>query len=279
LGQAFIAEARARGWPCSGVARSGADHAVDVTDAPAISALIRDTSPALIVNCVALTDHAACEERPGLAYRLNARTPGLLRRLARETGAQLVHISSDHFFSGDGPTPHDEHAEVTLLNEYARTKYRGERLALLDPAALVVRTNIVGMRGWPERPTFAEWALAAIENARPLTLFDDFFTSSMHVRACAEHVLDLASAGASGLVNVASSQVSSKLEFVRTLAHAVEVELRDVEVGSVRELVPRRAESLGLDVTRAQCLLDRGLPDLADTVAAIVDEYRTQRGT
>jgi hypothetical protein len=58
----------------------------------------------------------------------------------------------------------------------------------------------------------------------------------------------------------------------------VGADLRDVEVGSVRELVPRRAESLGLDVTRAERLLDRRLPDLADTITAIVAESRDRVG-
>lgn len=274
LGQAFIAEARARAMPCSGVARSGADHVVDVTDAQALRALICDISPAVIVNCVAVTDHALCEEQPALAFLVNARTPALLADLCGELGARLVHISSDHFFSGDGSTPHDESAAVKLLNEYARAKYAGERLALTDPRALVIRTNIVGLRRWPGRPTFAEWALDAIEHGRPMTLFDDFFTSSVHTRACAAAVLDLVNADVHGLVNVASSQVSSKREFLRALARALGANIDYAGTGSVRELVPPRAESLGLDVTRAQALLQRKLPNLADTITALMDEHR-----
>jgi len=274
LGQAFIAEARARGTPCSGVARSGADHAVDVTDAKALRELLCDTSPALIVNCVAVTSHAICEEQPAIAFLVNARTPALLAALCGELGARLAHISSDHFFSGDGSTPHDERAPVQLVNEYARSKYAGERLALTNPSALAIRTNIVGLRRWAGRQTFAEWAIDAIEHARPMTLFDDFYTSSMHTRACAGGVLDLAAAGVRGLVNVASSQVSSKREFVRALARALDADIDYAGVGSVREISPPRADSLGLDVTRAQTLLQRRLPDLADTIAAIVAEHR-----
>jgi dTDP-4-dehydrorhamnose reductase len=278
LGQAFMAEARARGMPCSGVARSGADHAVDVTDTQALRALLCDAAPAVIVNCVAVTSHALCEEQPELAFLVNARTPGLIAQLTAELGARFVHISSDHFFSGDGSIPHDEGVPVRLVNEYARSKYAGESLALTDPSALAIRTNIVGIRGWPNRPTFAEWALDGVENARALTLFDDFFTSSMHTRACAKQVLDLVSLGASGLINVASSRVSSKREFVQALAQAVGADLRDMQVGSVRELVPRRAESLGLDVTYAERLLGRRLPDLDDTITAIVAESRDRLG-
>lgn len=274
MGQAFVAEARERGQPCAGVARSGSDHDLDVTDGAALEAAVRDARPSAIVNCVAVTGLGACESNPAHAFDVNARVPALLAHIARELDAKLVQISTDHFFTGDGAKPHAEDADVRLVNEYARSKYAGERLALTDPGALVVRTNVVGLRGWPGRPTFAEWALEAVCSGRSMVLFDDYFTSSMSARAAATAILDLLSAGASGLVNVASSQVSSKRAFVRALASELRAELRGVRSGSVRELLPNRAESVGLDVTRAQRLLGRELPDLADTVAAIASEAR-----
>jgi dTDP-4-dehydrorhamnose reductase len=274
LGQAFIAEARARARTYWGIARSGSDRDVDLSDASALEALVNELQPATIVNCVAVTSLGVCEANPALALCVNARIPALLTQLARERDVQLVHVSTDHYFTGDGARAHAEDAEVKLVNEYARSKYAGERLALTGPTALVVRTNIVGLRRWAGRPTFAEWALEAVKGDRPMVLFDDFFTSSVNARTCAAAILDLVDVGARGLVNVASAQVSSKREFMLALARELQVELRHVRPGSVRELLPRRAESLGLDVTRAERLLDRGLPDLADTVTAIVRESR-----
>jgi dTDP-4-dehydrorhamnose reductase len=273
LGQAIVAEARARAWPCRGAARSGASHSVDVTDPVRLGALVRALAPAVVVNCAAVTSLDECERQPALAYAINARAPALLAELSIELGMRLVQVSSDHFFTGDGPARHDEDAGVRLLNEYARTKYAGETFALTSPTALVVRTNIVGLRGWPSRPTFAEWALESLESARPITVYGDFFTSSMHSRACARALLDLAAAGASGLLNVASSEVASKREFVQALALAggIRAELRG---GSVGDLAPRRAESLGLDVRRAEGLLGRPLPDLRETVLAVLEEHR-----
>lgn len=272
LGQAMLARAGDRGWSCTGAARSGSGHDVDVTDLSTLAELIHAISPTLLVNCVALTDLAACEERPGDAYTVNARVPALLADLALKNSIGLVQISSDHYFTGDGAATHSETTRVRLLNEYARTKYAGEAFALTAPSALVVRTNIVGLRGWPGRPTFAEWALDALEHARPVSLFDDFYTSSMHSHACADAVLDLVQCHAVGLLNVASTQVSSKYEFVRALARVAGLELTAGRRGSVRELRPRRAESLGLDVSRAERLLGRPLPGLEDTVRAIVGE-------
>ena len=240
----------------------------------AFQTLMRATSASLVVNCAAMTNLAACERQAFDAYAVNARTPALLAEICLDRDIGFVQISSDHFFTGDGAALHDEHMRVRLLNEYARTKYAGEMFALTSPTALVVRTNIVGLRCWPGRPTFAEWALDGLRAAHPMTLYDDFYTSSMHSRACAEAVLDLSDAGVTGLVNVASSQVSSKLAFVNALAEASQIEIPSATISSVRELVPRRAESLGLDVTYAEQLLTRRLPDLRDTANAIVAEHR-----
>lgn len=274
LGQAMLAQARAREWHCCGAARSGAEFSVDVTDPTALEALVDEMRPSAVVNCVAITNLAHCEERPALAYAVNARAPGWLAELSLDRGIDFVQVSSDHFFTGNGAAAHDEKARVRLVNEYARTKYAGEVFALTAPRTLAVRTNIVGLRRWPGRPTFVEWALDAVENDRPLSLFEDFFTSSMHSRACSTAILDLIQIRARGLVNIASSQVVSKREFVEAIAQALGVELSRVSTGSVRGLAPRRAESLGLDVRRAESLLGRRLPDLQDTVCAVVEEYQ-----
>ena len=274
LGQAMLAQARAREWPCCGAARSGAECSVDVTNLTALEALVDKVRPSAVVNCVAITNLADCEEQPALAYAVNARAPGLLAELSLSRGIDFVQVSSDHFFTGDGAAVHDEKARVRLVNEYARTKYAGEVFALTAPTTLAVRTNIVGLRRWPGRPTFVEWALDAVENDRPLPLFEDFFTSSMHSRACSTAILDLIQIRARGLVNIASSQVVSKREFVQAIARVLGVELSRVSAGSVRGLTPRRAESLGLDVRRAESLLGRRLPDLNDTVHAVVEEYQ-----
>jgi dTDP-4-dehydrorhamnose reductase len=273
LGQALLAEAHERGLSCVGGARTHADVVLDVSDPHALRRVVRELAPGLIVNCVAITSLAACEQQPALAYAVNARPVALLAELALELGAGLVQISTDHYFSGDGAALHDERARVRLRNEYARTKYAAEAFALTAPGALVVRTNIVGLRGWPGRPTFAEWALGALTAGETLTLYEDFYTSSMHSRACAAAMLELAQRGAHGVLNVACAQVASKLEFVRALAAAAGIEGAALQVGSVRELAPPRAESLGLDVSRAERLLQRRLPGLADTVQALAQEW------
>lgn len=274
LGQAMTAASNARGWESAGAARTRAQHTVDVSNLPALIGLVDEVRPDLVINCAALTDVARCEANPGTAYLINARPLAAVSSITRATDVRLVHISTDHYFVGDGSKPHGEGAPVQLVNEYARSKYAGEALALLDPGALVVRTNIVGHRGWAGCPTFAEWVIDTLERNSGIVRFTDSWTSSMHARDCAEAVLDLALGEVTGVVNIAAREVSTKDEFIRALG----MELGAAEIrggtGTVRALEPRRADSLGLDVSLAERLLGRRLPTLAETTRAVVSEHR-----
>lgn len=275
LGQAFVAEARARGVPVRSAARKGAEIELDIGDAVALSTVLQSERPTMIVNCAALVNVAACEADPGLAYRINAAPLFTLAQWCRTSGAKLIHVSTDHLFAGEGPVAHDEGAPVTLFNHYAATKLAGEHFAALSPDALMLRTSIVGLRGWDE-PSFAEWAIDAVANDRPMTLFADAFTSSIDTAAFATAAMDLAEAGASGLLNLAASEVYTKEAFVRQLADELAVRLTNATVGSVAALNPPRPKSLGLDVTRAQAHLDEPLPTLAQVARALILAYRSK---
>ncbi|MGB3740352.1 MAG: SDR family oxidoreductase [Pontixanthobacter sp.] len=275
LGQAVMRAGHARGHSMRGAARSGADVAIDITDGDALVALVTAERPELIVNCVALVDVMGCERDPGKAYAINAAPVARLARIASQNGARLVHISTDHYFAGEGNMAHGEGATVTLLNQYAATKYAGEQFALLCHDALVLRTSIVGIRGW-DAPTFAEWAIAAILRDEAMTLFSDAFTSSIDTGAFADAMFDLIAADATGLLNVAASQVYSKEAFIRELATQLNAPLTRAEVGTVGDLTPPRPKALGLDVARAEALLQRALPDMKAVVRAVVCDYRSK---
>jgi dTDP-4-dehydrorhamnose reductase len=268
LGQALMACAASRGVRAVGAARAGADHALDATDASSIGGVVRAVAPDLVVNCVALTDLNECERDPAAAWLVNARFAGLVAAAA--PAARLVHVSTDHFYTGDGAAVHDEDAPVRLVNEYARSKYGAEGLALTHPDAVVVRTNVVGWRGWSGRPTFVEWAAGAIESGAAVSGFTDFHTSSIDARSLASAILDVAALRFRGVLNLASREVSSKFDFLCRLAVALGRGTGNIAAGSVRSLPVARAESAGLDVARAETLLGRRLPDLGEVVGNLI---------
>ena len=272
LGQAVAEEARLRGHALRKAARRNAEITLDIADGMALRETLAAEKPDMVFNCAALTDIEACERNPLDAWNMNARPLAFLAEWARESGGKLIHVSTDQFFTDGGGKAHDEEAPVSFVNEYARTKFAGEAFALTAPNALVLRTSIVGIRGW-EKQTLAEWAIDTVLNDRPATLFADAWSSSIDVASFARAALDMAAAGGRGLYNLAASEIYTKEDFVREVARQLGRKLTAATTGSVRGLATTRAHCLGLDVSRAAALLGRKLPALSEVVASVLHRY------
>ncbi len=276
LGQALIAQASARGMDAIGASRHGSDLVVDIYQAEAVFAIIEAANPRLVINCAANTDLKACEADPGQAYMVNCRAVAVMAAACRARDIPFIHVSTDHYYVGDGAISHAENAPVTLVNEYARTKYAGEAMALVWEKALVVRTNVTGFRGWRGRPTFIEWGLNVIKRDEPVTLFDDVFSSTIDAASLSAAILDLTSLDhAKRILNIASRNVVSKKDFLCRLAQKLGKSLDGASVGSGAGLKPPRANSLGLDVSQAEALLGRALPDTDQVIDNLLKEYET----
>ncbi len=276
LGQAIVAEARRRGHALVAASRHGPDQMVDLADGETARALLRSLQPELVINAAAIASIEACERDPRFAYRVNAASVAFMAEHCRAADIQFVQVSTDHFFTGDGDARHGEGAPVTLLNDYARTKYLAEGFALVAPRALVLRTNVTGMRGRSGDPTFAEWALDALARRKPLRLFEDFFTSTLDTSSFAAAMFDLVERREHGIVNLGARTVASKRAFVHGLARCLGIRLDWDEPASVQSLVPTRAESLGLDTGKAERLLGRALPDTEIVCRTLVSHWKEQ---
>lgn len=268
LGPALVGAMKARGDQVITAARSKADLNFDMTDLGALESALRDCNPNAVFNCAAMTDLAQCEKDPLGAYAANARPLAALAAWSKAVKRPFVHVSTDCFFTGEGDALHDEASPVTLLHEYARTKFAGECFALTAPRALVLRTNILGAK-----KGFARFTIDALKSGNG-TFFDDFYTSPLHIDAFAKAALDLAHAKATGIVNLGARGCASKAELARGLAMRLGLNFSNAKTGSVAALSPRRAESLGLDVRKAESILKYQLPGWEQSLDAVALEAR-----
>ena len=100
---------------------------LDITNIDSVMEFVRDANPYAIINCAAHTNVDACEEQWDSAYRINAIGPRNLAIAARETGAKIVHVSTDYVFSGDGSRPYVEFDATNPNSAYGTTKLAGEQ--------------------------------------------------------------------------------------------------------------------------------------------------------
>jgi dTDP-4-dehydrorhamnose reductase len=271
LGEALVQRCQELGHTAIAASRLSKAMPLDIADGRQLAAVLSDIKPDVVINCAAIASIDACEADPGGAYAVNAAAVADLARLSRAQGFKLVHVSTDHYFTGGGRARHDENAPVTLANEYAKTKYASEELALAAPNALVVRTAFVGRSSGHDRG-FAEQIHDSLRKGAKLTLFEDAYTSLLHRSDVADLMLALVQRNAGGVVNVASRDVFSKADLIRAFADALGLPLQ-AQSGSVTALKIPRADSLGLATGKAEALLGRRMPGFKDTISLLASDF------
>lgn len=101
---------------------------LDITSIEKVLEMAREVQPYAIINCAAHTGVDACESQQDLAYRINAIGPRNLSIAAAETGAKLIHVSTDYVFPGDvAEKPLTEFDPVGPKGMYGKTKLAGEQ--------------------------------------------------------------------------------------------------------------------------------------------------------
>lgn len=99
---------------------------LDITNIDKVMELAREVKPYAIINCAAHTGVDACETEYDKAFKINAIGPRNLAIAARETGAKLMHISTDYVFDGKATKPYVETDATNPHDAYGSTKLAGE---------------------------------------------------------------------------------------------------------------------------------------------------------
>src|ERR1019366_7062631 len=128
---------------------------VDVTDFPALDAILSAFRPEYVVNCGGVIKQRAEAVSPIPSITINSLLPHKLAQMAAHWGGRVIHFSTDCIFSGKrrGYTEED-HSDAEDL--YGKTKFLGE-VAVAN--ALTLRTSIIG-RELTEHRSLLDWFLA-----------------------------------------------------------------------------------------------------------------------
>ena len=206
------------------------------------SRLVEEVRPTLVINAAALADVDACERTPRLARALNASLPGELAGACKGIGARFVQVSTDAVHGAE-PGPYSPATTPSPLNVYGATKAEGEYSVLsTDPAALIVRTNIVGWSPVGSR-SLLEFFVTRLRNAEPTPGFTDVQFRPVAVRSLWPLIRSWVATGQTGIVHATGSTRLSKYEFGRKVAEHFSL---DVEL-----VVPSRAADATLSAQRA----------------------------
>ena len=110
-----------------------------------------------------------------------------------------------------------------------------------------------------------------------MVLFDDFYTSSMDTFSFVKYLFELREYKDKlnfRLINLASSKVCNKAVFIEKIAKAFGFKLNNFELGSIHSVKEfRRAESLGLDLTKEENFLKKPMPTTDKVINTIYKKW------
>jgi len=245
---------------------------------------VRRLSPDVIVNAAAYTAVDKAESDFDQACLINADAPAMLARQANETGALLVHYSTDYVFDGTGDVSWTETDAVAPLNAYGRSKLDGEQAIIASGCQhLIFRTSwVYAARG----NNFAKTMLRLGKTRPTLSVVDDQYGAptgaELLADATAHAILQtLQNPEKSGLYHLAAGGVTTWCDYARFVfsvakKHDVELALEEGGVtgvpGSAYVTPAKRPANSRLNTQKFRSAFNLQLPDWQTGVERMLAE-------
>ena len=182
----------------------------------------------------------------------------------------MVHISTDHLFSGIFSLV-DEDEPFNAINVYGRTKAQAESAVVeINPKALIIRTNFFGW-GTSYRKSFSDQIIQSLRNNQTIHLFDDVFYTPIFVNNLIQTVHDLLDKKAKGIFHVVSDDRISKYEFGVLIAEEFGLDKSLIHKSGLKSQTKlvKRPVDMSLSNRKAQELLGRNLGTVKQHIALL----------
>ena len=176
-------------------------------DAESLKAVIAEFQPDAIINCTAIVNQAAEDDKAGAAY-LNAYLPHLLENLTAGTKTVVVHRSTDCIFSGaKGQYTLEDWPDAKSF--YARTKAVGE---LINDKDITIRVSLIGPAQDEADGSLLNWFLHQQGEVKG---FANAIWTGLTTLEYAKAIESLLQQKAHGLFQAAPAEAVSKYELIQ----------------------------------------------------------------
>ncbi|MBC7785141.1 MAG: dTDP-4-dehydrorhamnose reductase [Burkholderiales bacterium] len=248
---------------------------LDVCSGDSIEQSFARIKPTLVINCAAYTKVDLAEKEIDKAIECNGYGVGRLAMKCRETGAMLVHYSTDYVFDGTLQRPLQPGDPIGPLSAYGKSKLLGERL-LQDSAPerwLILRT------AWlygPGGPCFPATMINVAKQGKPLKVIDDQRGTPTFTYDLVDATLELIHRGANGIWHLTNSGETTWYDFTAAILEEFELktELSRTTSAEWKKLKPDSATRPGysvLDLSAYESLTRQQMPHWRDGL----HRYRT----
>lgn len=186
---------------------------LDITDFDKVLKTIKDIKPDVVINCSAYNLVDKAEEEFEKALRVNTFGVSNLAIACAETGAFLIHYSTDYVFDGKKEGLYTEEDQPNPLNKYALSKLLGEEAVrnYLENY-LIFRVSWVYGEGTQNfLYKLEQWA----KEREYLKVACDEFSVPTSTRTIVEVTLKALERGLTGLYHLVNSGYASRYEWAK----------------------------------------------------------------
>lgn len=115
----------------------------DISRVEDVTSLVCGLKPQLVLNAAAYTAVDQAESQREQAFKVNGAGAGHLAKAARDSGARMVHVSTDFVFDGTASKPYRPEDPVGPINTYGASKLEGEQRVInaLPDRSVIIRTS------------------------------------------------------------------------------------------------------------------------------------------
>lgn len=219
LGMELQNEFSQRGYEVRGWDRQG----VDITDVAAVESAVASFDPEVVINSAAYNQVDVAEQEPVAAFQVNALAVRNIALACRQSGARLVHFSTDYVFDGETTRPYVETDQTHPLGAYAVSKLAGELYAQAYlKSTLIVRTSgVFGPCGLKtNRGNFIELMLRLAASGQTIRVVEDHVASPTYAPALAARTADLVERGIAGVIHAGGGTPISWYEYAKLIFEA-----------------------------------------------------------
>lgn len=247
--------------------------ALNSTEEPLMFRQITQLKPDIIVNAAGLTSVESCEKKPFEAVRVNVDLSKQIAIAAKDCGAKMIQISTDHLYSGNMPSVH-ELITPQPVNQYGITKWKAEQ-AVLDacPQSLIIRTNFYGW-GPKYRQSFTDFIISHLRTGKNIRLFEDVYYSPILISVLVDTIHELINKEASGIFNVVGDERVSKLSFGKKVADIFSLDKKLILSDSFAKRVDLVKRPLDMSLSNAKVVnfLGKNLGTIEDHLLQLKEE-------
>ncbi|WP_449260269.1 dTDP-4-dehydrorhamnose reductase [Enterococcus casseliflavus] len=225
---------------------------MDITDAQATMAKIKEVQPTVIFHCAAYTAvDKAEDEGKELDEKINVDGTKNVAMAAEAVGATLIYISTDYVFDGtkkDGEYATDD--QVNPQNEYGRTKLLGEEaVQSIMSKYYIIRTSwVFGQYG--DNFVFTMQRLAKEHDT--LTVVNDQFGRPTWTRTLTEFMTYVITNDApNGIYHLSNDNHCSWYEFAKEILKETAVTVKPVTSAEFPQKATRPQYSV-MDLSKAK---------------------------